>query len=96
MRYPAACSTAASSSGAGTGGATSTASPLLFPGLPQEFSSSAAVVVTKKLWIFSRAGHRIVQSTLLLSFCYSTGGMQARRLIRRIGLHSFEVEHDTL
>ena len=63
MRYPAACSTAASSSGDGTGGATSTGSPLLFPGLPQEFSSSAAVVVTKKLWIFSRACHHIVQTS---------------------------------
>ena len=43
-----------------------------------------------------RPPHCPDQSTLLLSFCYSTGGMQARRLIRRIGLHSFEVEHDTL
>ena len=31
-------------------GATSTASPLQFPGLPSEISSSPAVVVTKKLW----------------------------------------------
>ena len=42
------------------------------PGLPSEVSYSLAVVVTKKLWIC--AGHRIVQSTLLLSFCCSAGG----------------------
>ena len=44
-------SAAASYSGAGTDGATSTASRLLFSGLPSEVSSSPAVVVTKKLRI---------------------------------------------
>ena len=47
---------------------TSTASRLLFSGLPSEVSSSPAVVVTKKAPDFTRAGHRIVQSRLLLSF----------------------------
>ena len=39
----------------------STASRLLFSGLPREVSSSPAVVVTKAP-DFTRAGHRIVQS----------------------------------
>ncbi len=42
--------------------------PLLVP------PPSHAMVVTKKLWI-PRAGHRIVQSTLLLSFFCCIGGM---------------------
>ena len=50
-----------STSGCGTGGAMSTESPLLFLGLPSEVSSSPAVVVTKKLWIF------LVAATALLS-----------------------------
>ena len=45
-----------------TGGTTSTASPMPFPGLSSEVSSSSAVVVVKLN--FTRAGHRIVLSTL--------------------------------
>ena len=44
-----------------TGGTTSTPSPFLFPGLPSEVLSSSAVVIKLN---FTRAGHRIVQSTL--------------------------------
>ena len=44
-------SAADSSPGAGTDGATSSASRLLFSGLPSEVSSSPAVVVTKKFRI---------------------------------------------
>ena len=40
-----------------TVGTTSTASPLLIPGLPSDVSSSSAVVVKLN---FTRAGHRIV------------------------------------
>ena len=39
--------------GAGTGDATSTASPFLFPGLPSEVSCSPAVVVTKSYGLYS-------------------------------------------
>ena len=51
-------SAAASFSSAGTprDGTTSTASRLLFSGLPSEVSSSPAVVVTKKAPDFTRAG----------------------------------------
>ena len=61
-------------SSAGTDGATLTASRLLFSGLPSEVSSSHAVVVTKKAPDLTCDGHRIIQSTLLLSF------LQCRRL----------------
>ena len=57
---------------------------------------SAALVVTKKLWIFfsCRPPHCPVDASSGV-FC-STGGIQARRLIRRIGLYSNLVEQDTL
>ena len=47
----------------------------------------------KKAQDFTRAGHRMVQSTLLLSFFCITGVIQARTFIRRI--HHNEVEQDT-
>ena len=55
-------------SSAGTDGATLTASRLLFSGLPLEVSSSHAMVVIKKAPDLTCAGHRIIQSTRLLSF----------------------------
>ena len=59
----------ASSSGTGTGGATSTASPLLFLGLASEVSSSPAVVVTKKSWLYScRPPHCPVDASSLVFF----------------------------
>ena len=63
----------ASSSGAGTGSETSTDTPLLFPGLPSEVSSSPAQCGG---YDFTRAGHRIVQPTLFISFFFcSIGGI---------------------
>ena len=78
-------SAAALSSGAGTDGATSTASRLIFSGLLSEVSSSPVVgllVVTKKGPEFTRAGHRIVQSTLLLSF-FAAPKVSAARCVRQ-------------
>ena len=64
---------------------------LLFCGLPSGVSSSPAGY--KKAPDFTRSGHRIVQSTLLLSLFCITGGIHARTFIRRI--HHNEVEQDT-
>ena len=51
-----------------TGSTTSTASPLLFHGVPSEVSSSSAVVVKLNC---TCAGHRIVQSTFGCA-CYTS------------------------
>ena len=86
-------SAAASSSGASTDGAMSTASRLLFSGLPSKVSSSPAVVVTKSSGFYScRPQHCPVDASSLVFLC-STGGIQARTFIRRI--HHNEVEQDT-
>ena len=66
------CTAAASSSGAGTGGAMSEASRLLFSGLPSEVSSSPAVVVKQISGFHScRPPHCQVDASSLI-FC-STG-----------------------
>ena len=68
-------SAAALSSGAGTDGATSTASRLLFSGLPSEVSSSSDVVVTKKLRILLVPATALSSRRFFSRFFCSTGGI---------------------
>ena len=86
-------SAAASSSGAGTDGGTSTASRLLFSGLPSEVSSSSDVVVTKKLRILLVPATALSSRRFFSRFFAAPEALQARTFVRRI--HHNEVEQDT-
>ena len=86
-------SAAALSSGAGTDGATSTASRLLFSGLPSEVSSSSDVVVTKKLRILLVPATALSSRRFFSRFFAAPEALQARTFVRRI--HHNEVEQDT-
>ena len=81
-------SAAGSSSGAGTDGATSTASRLLFSGLPSEVSSSPAVVVKKISGFFSCRPPYCQADASSLVFS-STGGTQTRMFIKQYSLQYF-------
>ena len=81
-------SAAGSSSCAGTDGATSTASCLLFSGLPSEVSSSPAVVVKKISGFFSCRPPYCQADASSLVFS-STGGIQARMCIKQYRLQYF-------
>ena len=75
----AAGSAAASSSGSDSGGCNVNRSPLLFPGLPSEVSSSPAVVVSKKLWILlvpakALSSRRFFSRLIAAPKAYVTGG----------------------
>ena len=81
-------SAAGSSSCAGTDGATSTASRLLFSGLPSEVSSLPAVVVKTISGFFSCRPPYCQADASSLVFS-STGGIQARMFIKQYSLQYF-------